>query len=136
MLKSYLAIKIYIIRKLWREKSYQEMQVVLICPCVLICEKKYKLCTCTNVCVKPVQSRKNLWLITYFVFLQLKSLKLWQCRKTRNVFYHHGRETIILIIRGREKVILIHGGSEKVIWAGSRRKIKGTEGRGLWVEEK
>ena len=67
--------------------------------------------------------------ITYFTFLQLKNLKLWQYRNTRNVFHQQARQIVILMIRGREKIILIHGGCEKVIWTGGHRKVNGARGR-------
>ena len=66
-----------------------------------------------------------MWLITYFIFLQLKSLKLSKYRNTRNVIYQQGREIVTSIIRGRENETLTHGGREKVIWAGGRRKVNG-----------
>ena len=72
-----------------------------------------------------------MWLIIYFIFLQLKSLKLWQYRKKRYVFYQQGREIVILIIQGREKVILINEDREKVISAGDRKKVNRAGGCGL-----
>ena len=71
-----------------------------------------------------------MWLITYFIFLQLESLKLWQHRSKRNIFYQQSCKIVILIIWYHEKVILIHGGREKVIWAADRKKIDGADGRG------
>ena len=70
-----------------------------------------------------------MWLIAYFIFLQLKSLKLWEHRNTRNVFYQQTREILTSIIRGQEKEILIHGGREKLIWAGDHRKVNGIGSR-------
>ena len=43
-----------------RKNSPKKGQVVLICPCVFMCEKKYRLCTSTDVCVNPVQNGKKI----------------------------------------------------------------------------
>ena len=41
-------------------KVSNEMIIVRIWWRELSCVKKYKLCTCMNVCVKPVQNGKNI----------------------------------------------------------------------------
>ena len=81
------------------------------------------------------KKNRPLWNDWYFIFLQLKNLKLWQYRNRRNIFYHQGREKVFLAIRSSGKVILIYGGREKVIWAGGRKKGKYGHGPGSRAEE-
>ena len=76
-----------------------------------------------------------MWLITCFIFLHLKSLKLWQYRNKRNIFYQQGYEIVILIIWSHEKAVLIHE-AHKESNLGCLKKVNEAEGQGPWVKEK
>ena len=62
MLKSYLAIKnqIFFHKKFMTRKNSPKKTCSINRSVWFYVWKKYELCTCTNVCVKPVQNGKNI----------------------------------------------------------------------------
>ena len=77
-----------------------------------------------------------MWLITYFIFFQLKSFKLWEYKSTRDVFYQIGPWNSNFDNSGPLKRNFDTDGREKVIWAESRREVNAAGGRGLRAQKK